>query len=158
MKKNWLTVLMAIALLTIPIIGNCAAQAGQQGNGIQWMSYEEGSKRGEAENKKLMMVFNADWCRYCRKMAKDTFRDTSVIAYVNRKFIPISVNTDKDQATATKFNVMGLPSTWFIAEDGEKIGNRPGYIPPKEMLTILKYIGSDSYKKMSFKAFIDKNK
>ena len=57
-------------------------------------------------------------------------------------------------------NIMsgGLPSTWFISEDGNRIGNRPGYIASDEMLKILKYIGTDSYLSMSFKAFMEKGK
>jgi hypothetical protein len=49
-----------------------------------------------------------------------------------------------------------LPSTWFISENGDKIGNRPGYIASDEMLKILKYIGTDSYLSMSFKSFMEK--
>ena len=104
------------------------------------------------------MVFNADWCRYCVQMEKETFQDPTVIAYVNRNFVPISVNSDKQQDIAAKYNVRGLPSTWFISEDGEKIGNRPGYIASDEMLKILKYIGTDSYQSMSFKDFVNQGK
>lgn len=150
--------MVALALMALPLVFNPTPQAAQKGDGIQWMSYEEGRKRGEAEKKKVFLVFNADWCRYCLQMEKETFRNPSVIAYVNRNFVPISVNSDKERGIAAKYNVMGLPSTWFIAENGDRIGNRPGYIPPQEMLSILKYIASDSYRTMSFQTFVNKNK
>jgi thioredoxin-related protein len=157
MKKNWLFRIVALALMAIPfLIG--ATPSAQSSGGIQWMSYDEGLERGEAENKKVFLVFNADWCRYCLQMEKETFANPTVITYVNRNFVPISVNTDKEQRIASKYNVRGLPSTWFISENGEKIGNRPGYIPADEMISILKYIGSDSYRTMSFKAFVEKGK
>jgi thioredoxin-related protein len=91
-------------------------------------------------------------------MEKETFQDPSVVAYVNRNFVPVSVNSDKEQAIADKFNVQGLPSTWFISEDGARIGSRPGFIPADEMLQILKFIGSDSYRSMSFQTFVKKKK
>jgi thioredoxin-related protein len=91
-------------------------------------------------------------------MEKETFQDPTVIAYVNRNFIPISVNSDKEQKIAAKYNVRGLPSTWFISENGDKIGNRPGFIASDEMLKILKYIGTDSYLSMSFKSFMEQGK
>jgi thioredoxin-related protein len=89
-------------------------------------------------------------------MEKETFQNSAVIAYINRNFVPVKVNSDKEHQTAIAFNVTGLPSTWFLSENGDRIGNRPGFIPAKEMLSILKYIQSDSYLKMSFNAFLEK--
>ena len=159
MRNKWMLTAFALALTLTLMMGNVDSVASQAGDGgIQWFSYAEGRQRGEAENKKVFLVFNADWCRYCLQMEKETFQDPTVIAYVNRNFVPISVNSDKEQKIAAKYNVRGLPSTWFISENGDRIGNRPGYIASDEMLKILKYIGTDSYRSMSFKAFMEKRK
>jgi thioredoxin-related protein len=131
-----------------------SSNANADDGGIQWVSYDEGRQRGEAENKKVFLVFNADWCRYCLKMEKETFRNPTVIAYINRNFVPVSVDSDREQAIAEKYDVRGLPSTWFISEKGDRIGNRPGYIPADEMLKILKFIGTDSYLTMSYQKFV----
>jgi len=158
MKKKWgLTTITLTIMLTL-FTGAVHASAAQTGDGIQWVSYSEGRQRGEAENKKVFLVFNADWCPYCLQMEKETFQNPTVIAYVNRNFVPISVNSDREQDIAAKYSVRGLPSTWFISENGDRIGNRPGYISADEMLKILKYIGSDSYLSMSFQAFVEKEK
>lgn len=159
MKKLWILTTIALTLMFYLSAGTVDAVATQAGNdGIQWSSYAEGRQRGESENKKVFLVFNADWCRYCLQMEKETFQNPTVIAYVNRNFIPVSVNSDKEQEIAAKYNVRGLPSTWFISEKGDRIGNRPGYIASDEMLKILKYIGTDSYLSMSFKTFMEKVK
>ena len=158
MKKKWILTIVTLALMATPIFSSASPSAAQTGGGIQWMSYDEGRERGEAENKKVFLVFNADWCRYCLQMEKETFQNPTVIAYVNRNFVPIRVNSDRDEKIAAEYSVRGLPSTWFISETGDRIGNRPGYIPTEEMLSILKYIGSDSYRTMSFKAFVEKGK
>lgn len=151
-NRTAIILILMLALLA-GVVQASLTQAG--GGGIQWLSYAEGRQRGEAENKKVFLVFNADWCRYCLKMEKETFQDPTVIAYVNRNFVPISVNSDKQQDIASKYNVRGLPSTWFISENGDRIGNRPGYISSKEMLNVLKYIGTDSYQSMSFRDFVE---
>lgn len=159
MNKRFNLTAMILTLVLVLFTGTLRTSASQAGDGgIQWLSYAEGRQRGEVQNKKVFLVFNADWCRYCVQMEKETFRDPTVIAYVNRNFVPISVNSDKQQDIAAKYNVRGLPSTWFISEDGEKIGNRPGYIASDEMLKILKYIGTNSYQSMSFKDFVDQGK
>lgn len=159
MKNYCRSTAMLLILLIASIFGVVRANAAQSTDGgIQWLSYAEGRQRGEAENKKVFLVFNADWCRYCLQMEKETFQNPTVIAYVNRNFVPISVNSDREQDIAAKYSVRGLPSTWFISENGDRIGNRPGYISADEMLKILKYIGSDSYLSMSFQAFLEKEK
>ena len=124
-------------------------------DGIQWDSYQNGVARGKAEKKKVFLNFYADWCQYCKIMEKETFQNSTVIAYINRNFIPIRVNSDKEKKTAIDFNITGLPSTWFLSEKGDRIGNRPGFIPSKEMLSLLKYIQSDSYLKMTFTTFLE---
>jgi thioredoxin-related protein len=157
MNKRYTFTAAVLAAMLILLTGAADVAATRAGEGgIQWMSYDEGRQRGQTENKKVFLVFNADWCRYCIQMEKETFQNPTVIAYVNRNFVPISVNSDRHQDIAAKFNVRGLPNTWFISEKGERIGNRPGYIPADEMLNILKYIGSDSYLTMSFKTFVEK--
>ncbi|GAB6904868.1 conserved exported hypothetical protein [Desulfosarcina cetonica] len=156
--KKYPTLITLILVLAIAwMAGPATTMAAQHSDGIQWLTYDEGLRRGEQENKKLFLVFNADWCRYCHQMETETFQNPTVIAYVNRNFIPVSVNSDRQHDIAQKYGVQGLPSTWFIAENGQRIGSRPGYIPADEMLKILKYIGSDSYLKMSFQAFLEKS-
>lgn len=155
-RKLTATALVLSIIMLTGIVHEVAAQA--SGGGIQWLSYAEGRQRGENQNKKVFLVFNADWCRYCLKMEKETFQNPTVIAYVNRNFVPVSVNSDKEQTIADKYKVKGLPDTWFIAENGERIGNRPGYIPADEMLKILKFIATDSYRSMNFQTFVEKGK
>ncbi|BBO85481.1 protein disulfide-isomerase [Desulfosarcina ovata subsp. sediminis] len=155
-KKQTLTAVVLI-LVTAVLGGRFPVEAAQAGDGIQWMSYDEGRRKGEDKNKKVFMVFSADGCRFCHQMEKETFQNPAVIAYVNRTFIPVSVDLARQQNIAAKYGVQGVPSTWFISENGERIGSRPGYIPADEMLKILKYVGSDSYLTMSFQAFLEKS-
>jgi thioredoxin-related protein len=158
MKKRLNLATIVLTLVLTWFTGTVIASGSQTDDGgINWFSYAEGRQRGEDENKKVFLVFNADWCRYCLQMEKETFQNPTVIAYVNRHFVPISVNSDKEQKIAAKYNVRGLPSTWFISENGDRIGNRPGYIDSDEMLKILKYIDSDSYLSMSFQTFVEKD-
>lgn len=153
--ENLISRNLLILILTVSIAITISSPATAT-DGIQWHSYKEGISRSKSEKKKVFLNFYADWCAYCKKMDKETFQNSAVIAYINRNFIPIKVNSDKEQKTSALFSVRGLPSTWFLSEKGERIGNRPGFISAKEMLPILKYIQTDSYQKMSFNAFLEK--
>ena len=107
---------------------------------INWRSYEEGLVVSKSEKKKVFLHFYADWCVFCAKMAKETFQNPAVVSYLNNNFIPVRVDTDKDPATAMKYGVQGLPSTWFLTEMGEAIGTVPGFIPPEPLLAMLKEV------------------
>ena len=159
MMKKWILLAFPLALVLVCMsTGTVLFAAQANGNGIQWLSYEEGRMQGKAQNKKVFLVFHADWCRYCHQMEKETFQNPTVIAYVNQNFVPISVDLDKEQKIANEYQVRGLPSTYFLSERGKRIANRPGFISSKDMLNLLKYFGTDSYQSMSYSDFLKKSK
>jgi thioredoxin-related protein len=123
--------------------------------GIVWLSYNDGISIIEKEPKKLLISFYSDRCDYCTLMDEKTFKDSTIVSYINKNFIPIRVNSDTDRKTADIFKIRGLPDTWFLSENKEIIGHRVGFIPPETMIKFLKYINTNSYKNMSFKSFVD---
>ena len=122
---------------------------------IKWHAYKEGLALAKQEGKKIFVHFYADWCAYCKKMENETLKNPAVIDYLNQNFIPVRVNSDKDRDLARNYYIRGLPSTWFVSETGEKISSLPGYISAEMLLNALKFIHTASYKKMSFKDFIE---
>jgi len=107
---------------------------------IQWHTYNDGLARGKFENKKVFVHFFAEWCAACKSMEKNTFSDPAIIAALNEKFIAVRVDIDRDVGTASMYNVRAVPDNWFFAANGEIIGNRPGYIPPDQLINILEII------------------
>ena len=117
-------------------------------SGIKWHSFKEGMVLGNSTSKKIFLNFHADWCRYCHVMEKKTFKNRSVVNYLNKNFISIKVDFDKEKKISALFKVKGLPDNWFFSKDGEIIGHRPGYIPPDTFLKILKsFIARDKKNK-----------
>ena len=149
-KKTTLGWVLRLGLI-FTVAGSAPAGAT---DGIRWYDYAEGRALMQSEGKKGFLNFWAEWCSYCEMMEKETFRNEAVVAYLNRNFVAIKVNSDKDTKKAADYGVRGLPSTWFLSDKGERIGNRPGYIAPKEMLNLLKYVNTGSYEKMSLDDFI----
>lgn len=151
------TTLKYICLLSVLIIFILSGSSFSftSSKSIKWYTYKQGLDLSKKEKKKIFLNFYANWCTYCKKMEKETFNDDSVVSYLNDNFISIKVNSDRESRTALDFGVKGLPDTWFIAENGEKISSLPGYIPSKRLLNILKYINTDSFKKMTFSKFME---
>jgi len=107
---------------------------------IEWHSYDDGMARGKFEKKKVFLHFTAEWCYYCGVMEKETFKDPAIISSLNKNFISIKIDYDRETQTSDFYRVRGLPDTIFIAEDGQLIGRRPGYIAPELLKRILKSI------------------
>lgn len=144
--------LLSIAIFCMVLVGLSTTSASDE---INWHAYEEGLALAKQEGKKIFVHFYADWCAYCEKMENETLKNSAVIDYLNQNFIPVRVNSEKDRDLARNYYIRGLPSTWFVSETGEKISSLPGYISAEMLLNALKFIHTDSYKKMSFKDFIE---
>jgi thioredoxin-related protein len=125
------------------LIGVGVESARAASDTIDWHTYESGIARSRFEKKKAFIYFYADWCTYCAEMERKTFKDPAVIATLNRNFIPIRVDSDREKAAAALFRVKGLPDSWFLSENGEVIGHRAGFIPPDQLLKILTVVMSD---------------
>jgi thioredoxin-related protein len=121
---------------------------------IDWQSYAKGLDIAKTQDKPVFLYFHADWCTYCTKLKKTTFTDKNVLNYLNDNFISISIDTEKEKAFANQWGIKGLPSIWFLKSDSSKISNLPGYVGPEHFLTILKFIRTESYAKMSFAEFV----
>jgi thioredoxin-related protein len=133
----------------------CLAAASAADKGIQWRDYAEGMAIGERDGKKIFLHFYADWCTVCERLGNTTFKDPAVVAYLNEHFVPIYVNSDENRKVAQRYFVRALPTTWFLTDTGQNISNLPGFVEATTLLNILKYVNSDSYRTMSFKAFME---
>jgi len=87
-------------------------------------------------------------------MKEETFSQSAVVDFLNQHYVAVRVNSDKNRELAKKYFVRGLPASWFVSEKGTKISSIPGYVEPKIMLYVLKFIHSDSYQKMNLNEFV----
>jgi len=145
MKKIYIIAILAVFLLSSDVL----AVSG----GIKWMNHKEGIEQAEKQGKKVFIYFHAKWCGYCTKMNQSTFKNINIIKYLNDNFIPVIVDSDQEKKISAQYGVRGLPVLWFLKNDSKAISNVPGYIDAKKLLVILKYINTESYKKMNYDDF-----
>ena len=134
------------------------ADASEKSQEITWNDYTPGMALAKKEGKSIFLYFHAPWCGYCVKLKKSTFKDDRIKAYLKNNFVSISVDTDKRQSLARQWGVRGLPTLWFLESDGMKINNLPGYVDADQLLSILQYIHTKSYKNMNYQEFVNQNK
>ena len=128
-----IAVVVIMAALMVPI-------AGSESKPLKWYSFDEGVALGKSQGKKVFIHFWAEWCTYCHTMERETFQNNAVVRMLEKDFISIKVDTDREQALSEKFRVRGLPDNWFLAEDGDIVGHRPGYIPAEVFMKILESV------------------
>jgi thioredoxin-related protein len=129
-------------LIFLIVIGVLTTATESQANSkdLKWYSFDEGMALGSSEGKKIFIHFRADWCGYCYTMAKKTFRNPAVVAYLQKNFISIRVDYDQEKRLVSMFKVRGVPDNWFFSKGGEVIRRQEGYIPPDQFLKLLKKI------------------
>ncbi len=138
------------------VTGNADSGNGNAGqnNRINWKDYTPGLAQAKTQDKNVFLYFYAQWCTYCTQLKKTTFLDEKVLAYLEKNFVSISVDTDQNQKLSQTWQVKGLPTMWFLAPDGSRISSLPGYVDGSQFLQILRYIQTESYDKMSFQDFV----
>ncbi|MFW6284206.1 MAG: cytochrome c biogenesis protein CcdA [Desulfosalsimonas sp.] len=105
----------------------------------QWSAFTEPAySQALANNRKVIMVFHADWCLPCREMDKQTFSDPLVQAAMDdfRVFEIDLTRAENRQArqTSRTFNVQGVPTVLIIDPTGREADRITGFIDPDEML------------------------
>jgi thioredoxin-related protein len=139
MKLKTHHLIILVLFFSVFIVTGASESSSKTGK-IEWHSYEDGMARGKFEKKTVFLYFTAEWCYYCGVMEEETFQDPAIISSLNENFISIKVDYDRETRTSDFYRVRGLPNTVFIAEDGQIIGRRPGYIPPELLKRILESI------------------
>ena len=74
------------------------------------------------EGKTVVIVFYADWCKYCKALEP-------TLNQLEKEGIEIiRINVDEHPELARKFGIRGLPTVLYI-KDGVEVGRTIGYNP-----------------------------
>ena len=137
---------------------------------LNWLKYDEALLKAEKESKYILVFFYADGCSWCDKMEREVYANEEVKQILSDKFISVKINAGSnnkivqngeeitEKKLATLFKVTGYPTTWFLEDKDKGIAPLPGYIPAEQFVTVLKYIGEEWYKKITFQEYVENNK
>ncbi len=142
---------------------------------ITWLPLKDALAQSKASKKKILIDFFTDWCGWCKRMDKTTYEDPQVIEALNRYFLPVKFNAEREDSvnyrgvpytmkaqgirSTHEFAIhilsgkMGYPTTSFLGMDHDLLTNIPGYIQADEMTMILKFFGENKYLSMSYDDF-----
>jgi len=101
---------------------------------IQWLDYEAGLELAGTDGRPMLATFVTDWCPYCSKMDRQTWKASSVIERVSG-LVTVRVDADEREDLAARYRVNGLPSTLLLDGDGRIISRSDGYLTSRQLLS-----------------------
>ena len=141
MKKTfftWSGVQCLAMLLVVPM-----AQ-GQAAAPIKWHPWSnEVFAEAAREHKYVLLDLEAVWCHWCHVMDQTTYRDASVLNLMGKRYIAVKVDQDSRPDISNRYEDYGWPATVIFNPDGSEIVKRQGYLPPKQMASILQAVIDD---------------
>ncbi|MEW6554556.1 MAG: DUF255 domain-containing protein [Actinomycetota bacterium] len=111
---------------------------------IAWLPWSpEAFSRAATEGKPVLLSISAVWCHWCHVMDETSYSDRGVIDLINKRYVPVRVDSDRNPDINRRYNQGGWPTTAFLDARGTLLAGAT-YIPPETMRAALERI-SDLY-------------
>lgn len=112
--------------------------------GIGWSIWSnELFDRAVLEQKFVLLSLESEWCQDCRDMEKDTYTDEAVQALIEKKCIPVKVDSNARADLSNRFWNYALPGIVIFNSDGSEIVRQQGYMPAQQMASMLRAVIND---------------
>lgn len=160
-------------LLVIATFWSCTISFGQvdkkSSDEINWMTWSEVETALKDEKKKVFVDVYTDWCGYCKKMDKTTFKDKEIVKYINDNFYAVKFDAENKETITLDGNKykyvksgkrgynqlaadllkgrLSYPTIVFLNDDLSLIQPIPGYLDAKKMEVIVTYFAENNHKK-----------
>ena len=93
--------------------------------------------KAKAENKNVMLMMEATYCKWCKKMKSVTLADERVKKRV-QKYILVKIRRcDKEAMKILPESYYPAPTVFFMTPEGEIIDNIIGYFEPEDFLNYM---------------------
>ena len=117
-----------LSLFTGVFFNRAVAESPPSSAEINWQT---DLKKAHAEsvklNRPMLLVFEAEWCTYCRKMEQTTLVTPLLASYVNHSFVPVRLDLEKDKDVARILGVDRVPCTVILSPRADLLGRLTGY-------------------------------
>lgn len=89
---------------------------------IYYDEYDKCKDLAKRHDKKIVLIFGADWCPYCRDLKKDVNNITEF-----NNYIVCFIDTDKNKTLVDQYRVRGLPTSVIIDHEEKELNRKSGY-------------------------------
>jgi len=99
--------------------------------------YDSALAKAKKQQKKVFIVFHAEWCHWCHKLEADTLSKPSVQEKL-KDYVVLHVDADAHRDLARQYGARGLPSYVVTDADGVSLKKGSGY---KTVSGFLEWLG-----------------
>ena len=110
--KTYLQLLTLLSLITL--FSGCLDHGNSE--------YNQELKDLSLEGKTVVLIFHADWCKYCKAL------EPTINQLEEEGIKVIKINVDEHPELTRKFGIRGLPTVVYV-KDGVEVGRTVGYDP-----------------------------
>ncbi|HHB78642.1 MAG TPA: DUF255 domain-containing protein [Saprospiraceae bacterium] len=136
---------------------------------IHWYTWDEMVLANAKNPKPIFVDVYTDWCGWCKKMDRSTFRDAKVVKILTDDFYAVKLDAEQRESIlfqGTEFKYVGtnrqghhelaaalldgqmsFPTTVMLTPQYERIAISPGYKDAQTILKELEYVTSRAYEK-----------
>jgi uncharacterized protein YyaL (SSP411 family) len=126
------------------LIAGPNATGAPQPEAIHWVAWSPAVfEQARQEHRFVLLDLEAVWCHWCHVMDENTYSNPEVIALIKSKYIAVRVDQDSRPDLSNRYEDYGWPATVVFNDHGGEIVKRQAYIPPLEMIAMLKAIIAD---------------
>jgi len=108
-------IIAAVAAMLASCSGNNADKAGQ--DAVETLTDDNAFRPDTKVDRLTVLDFNATWCGPCKQLSP--VFDQAAKAFADARFV--SVDVDRNPATAQAFEVEAVPTVVFIKPDGTSV-------------------------------------
>ncbi len=160
--KRSATVLVLLSLFGFAFSGSSSAQSTQLPQ-IEWPSFDSAIAAASKSGKIVLIDIFSPTCGWCRKLQTTVYTQSDIQTYMRESFelgrLDITVSDDtisykgyslSSAQLGAGFGATGTPTTIFLSPEGEYITRLPGFHEHDELFDVMKFIGTESFREMSF--------
>ena len=135
---------------------------------IKWLSFEKAIELNSKNPKYIIVDVYTTWCGWCKKLDKVTYKNDSIIKYINDNFYAVKLDGEgKEDIThkgytfkykeegKTKYHEfaatimngkLSYPTTVILGKNEKLLDRIPGFLDEKTMEKVLAFFATEKYK------------
>ena len=160
-----------LVLFTLAFLSANFGQVDKKNKSIDWMTFDEVEEALKKEKKKVFVDVYTQWCGWCKKMDKSTFKKKHIIEYVNKNYYAVKFDAEYKEditldgktykfikgenghrgyhelAAAITKGRLSFPTSVFLNDNLSLIQPIPGYLDQDKFEVIMTYFAENQHRK-----------